>query len=100
MQFSINHSVCNGVFMKGLVRAFWQCGDSEIINYAIMRARLNKREKQVLTLMLDECNSQEKTAEIMDVSTRQVQYIWHSAESKLLSIEWVKVYAKYLKEQM
>lgn len=79
-----------------MIRAFWNCGDNQIIEFAIHRARLNKRESDVLRLVLDECKTQEQAAEILDISTRNLQNVWYSACNKILSIDWVIVYAKEL----
>lgn len=63
-----------------------------------MRARLNKKERDVLRYMLDECMTQEETAEAMDTSTRNIQKIWRRACDKMLQIPWVMSYAKELRE--
>lgn len=81
---------------KRLLKAFWDCGDNQIIEFALIRARLNRQEKEVISLMLDECRTQEETAEIMNYSTRKIQDIWSSASKKLLSIPWVLAFAKEL----
>lgn len=78
---------------RELLRCFWNCGDNQIIEFAMLRARLNSKEKQVLELMLDNCLTQEETAERMGYSTRRVQEFWCSAAKKLLNIDWVKAYA-------
>lgn len=82
---------------RSLLRYFWNCGDSQIIDFAILRARLNSKEKEVLTCMYDECLTQEKTAELMNYSPRRVQEFYYSAADKLLNIAWVKAYAVSLK---
>lgn len=82
---------------RTLVKDFWACGDNQIIEFAPMRARLNRLEKEVLVLMLDECMTQEQTAEHMDLSVRRVQNLWYDATDKLLAIEWVRAYAKELR---
>lgn len=69
---------------RGLIRAFWGCGDNEIIEFAVLRARLNRREKEAVRLLLDECLSQEQAAEQMCISTRRFQEYWYSAADKLL----------------
>lgn len=81
---------------KRLIRYFWNCGDSQTIEFAILKARLNRREKEILSLMLDECLTQEQTSERLDISTRRVQHYWYSACDKLLAIPWVVSYAKDL----
>lgn len=82
---------------KELIKCFWNCGDNQIIEFAMLRARLNSKEKKVLEYILDECLTQEQTAEKMGYSTRRVQDFWCSAVHKLLYIDWVRVYAISLK---
>ena len=78
---------------KSLLRAFWNCGDNQIIEFALLRAHLNRQEKDVINLLLDECMTQEQAAEKLDWSTRKVQEVWYTAAGKLLSIPWVTAYA-------
>lgn len=82
---------------QSLLKAFWNCGDNQTIEFAIMKARLNRLEMQVVHLMLDECLTQEEAAEEMDKSVRKIQDYWYSASNKLLNIPWVKAYAEVLK---
>lgn len=82
---------------RSLLRYFWNCGDNQIIEFAITRAHLNRKEEQVVRLMIDECMTQEEIAEQMNYSTRRVQDFWYSASEKLLNIPWVKAYALSLK---
>lgn len=83
---------------RGLIQCFWDCGDDAIIQFAIQRAHLNKKEHEVLIHLLDECCTQEECAELMGYSTRRVQEYWYSATRKLLNISWVSAYAKALKD--
>lgn len=80
-----------------LLKAFWNCGDTQIIDFAITRARLNRKEKEVIALILDECLTQEQASEKMDISVRNLQKIWESAVAKMLNIPWVLAYAEKLK---
>lgn len=82
---------------RSLLKYFWNCGDNEIIEFAMIRARLNKREKDVIIASLDECLSQEEIAEKMYISTRQVQKLWYQGADKLLAIPWVRSYALDIK---
>lgn len=82
---------------RSLLKEFWNCGDNQIIEFAISRARLNRRERNVIHMMLDECMTQEQIAEKTDCSTRRVQEYWYSAADKLLSIPWVSAYARSLR---
>lgn len=79
-----------------MIRAFWGCGDSDIINYAITRARLNANERETLELVLDGCQSQEMAAESMGVSTRSLQAWWKSGVTKILNQPWARAYAAEL----
>ena len=78
------------------VKAFWACGDSQIINFALMRARLNRSEKKVITYILDEDMTQEEAAEHLGISVRCLQNYWYSATGKLARIPWVVAYGKEL----
>lgn len=78
---------------KHLLKAFWNCGDNDIIQFALYKAHLNRLEKEVIQLMFDECLTQEEIAEKMNYSTRKIQDIWYSASKKLLKIPWVYAYA-------
>ncbi len=82
---------------RELLTLFFNCGDNDIIEFAIMRAHLNRREKDVIHLMLDECMTQEEVAEKMSYSTRRIQDFWYSGATKLLNIPWVRAYAESLK---
>ena len=81
---------------KRLLTAFWNCGDDNIIQFAITRAHLNAKELMVIRLILDGCMTQEKAAEELHYSVRRVQDFWYSASKKMLNIPWVKAYAKEL----
>lgn len=81
---------------KTLLKAFWNCGDNATIEFAMIRARLNRKEKEVVSRMFDDCMTQEQIAEKMDLSVRQVQDIWYDAQNKLLGIQWVRIYANEL----
>lgn len=81
---------------RSLLKAFWNCGDNQIIEFALLRARLNRIEREVVHLMLDECMTQEEVAEELDFSTRKIQDAWYSGADKLLAIPWVQAYAKEL----
>lgn len=84
---------------RELLTYFFNCGDNDIIEFAIMRAHLNRREKDVIRLIMDECMTQEEIAERLSYSTRRVQDFWYSGAKKLLNIPWVKAYALSLKER-
>lgn len=83
-----------------LLRAFWNCGDNQIIEFALLRAHLNRIEREVIHLMLDECMTQEEVAEALNYSTRRIQDAWYSGADKLLNIPWVKAFASELANQV
>lgn len=78
---------------KELLHSFFNCGDDEIIQFALVRAHLNRHEREVIELILDECLTQEQTAERLNYSTRRIQQFWYSGAKKLLNIAWVRAYA-------
>lgn len=79
-----------------IIKAFWTCGDSQTINFAIMKARLNRSEKKVIIYILDEDMTQEEAAEHLNMSLRSLQNYWYSAVNKLIRIPWVVAYGKEL----
>lgn len=83
---------------NNLLTYFWNCGDDTIIQFALQRGHLNRHEREVIHLMLDECMTQEETAEAIGYSTRRTQEFWSSGANKLLSIPWVRAYALELKK--
>lgn len=89
-----DHHGAPAVSDRSLVRAFFRCGDSDIIEFAMLRARLNRKEQDVIRLLLDDCLTQEEAAEVLDISPRHLQNLWYSACDKLLRIPWVVAYAK------
>lgn len=84
---------------RTLIKDFFNCGDDQIIQFAIVRAHLNKKEHDALHLILDECLTQEEAAETIGISTRRFQEWWYSATDKMLNIPWVYAYAKELRKQ-
>lgn len=83
---------------RTLIKDFWNCGDNDIIEFALLKARLNKREKEVIHLILDECLTQEQAAERLDYSPRRLQEFWYSGCDKLLNINWVRAYAIFIRK--
>lgn len=83
---------------KELLYKFFNCGDNDIIEFALLKARLNRREREVISCMFDECMTQEQIAEAMNFSTRRIQDFWYSGAKKLLNIPWVKAYAISLQD--
>lgn len=81
-----------------LLKYFWNCGDDQIIQFAITRAHLNRKEEEAITLLLDECLTQEQASEQMGISPRRFQDYWYSGADKLLQIPWVTAYAKELRK--
>lgn len=78
---------------RELLYRFFNCGDNEIIEFAMLRARLNRREREVIENIIDNCMTQEEVAEHMGYSVRRIQQFWATGAVKLLNIPWVKAYA-------
>lgn len=81
---------------KAILTAFWNCGDDQIIQFALIRAHLNKKEEEVVKHILDDCLTQEECAELMGYSTRRIQDFWYNGMYKLLRIPWVNAYGAFL----
>ena len=94
-----DHHGAPAVADRSLVRDFFRCGDNEIIEFAMLRARLNRKEQDVIRLLIDECLTQEEAAETLDISPRHLQNMWYSATDKLLRIPWLVAYAKEIREK-
>jgi len=83
---------------RTLLGYFFNCGDDGIIQYALTRAHLNRREREVLTLMYDSCMTQEEVAETIGYSVRRTQEFYYSGADKLLKIPWLVSYSKDIKQ--
>lgn len=82
--------------MRDYIKAFWNCGDSRIINMSLECVELTDPELKVLKMSLKSCMTQEEIAEALNWSPSYVQKIWYRATDKLLALPWVYCYGKEL----
>lgn len=82
--------------MRDYIKAFWNCGDSRIINLALDSVELTEPELKILRMCLKACMTQEEIAEVLNLSPSYVQKIWYKATDKLLALPWVYCYGKEL----
>lgn len=54
-----------------LIKSFWGCGDNQIIEFAIVRARLNRRERQMESIKTLYPNAYEETLEELKKYTKK-----------------------------
>lgn len=79
------------------LKLLWELGDKEFIDYAFNSARLTLFEKDVVKFILFDGLTQEKTAEKMDISVRNIQYAWKNIIDKILRVPGVIPYTNTLK---
>lgn len=82
--------------MRDYIKAFWNCGDSRIINLALDSVELTEPELKILRMYLKACMTQEEIAEVLNLSPSYIQKIWYKATDKLLALPWVYCYGKEL----
>lgn len=84
---------------KSLVEIFLKCNDEQLIEYALLKAKISVKELRVLKLLINEGVSVPEAAYTMCISTARLQKIWDKASNKLLAIPWLVAYANELKER-
>lgn len=72
---------------KTEIRKILKNPSKELVNIALSYVNLTDKEKEVLELVEMKGKTEEKTAEILEMSTRNIQYIKESAFEKL-NIVW------------
>lgn len=77
-----------------IIKAFWKCGDQEIIDLACDRADLTQAERKTICLLLTNGKTEKEAAQIMDTSEEEINRVYYSACTKLLGICWVYCIAK------
>lgn len=74
---------------KESIRKILQNPSMELVNIALGYVNLTENEKEVINLVEMKGNTEERTAEILLMSTRNVQYIKEAAFKKLSAV-WSK----------
>ena len=72
---------------KTEIRKILKNPSKELVNIALSYVNLTDKEKEVLELVEMQGKTEERTAEILDISDRNVRYIKESAFEKL-NIVW------------
>ena len=72
---------------KSEIRKILKNPSKDLVNIALSYVNLTDKEKEVLELVEMKGKTEEKTAEILEMSTRNIQYIKESAFEKL-NIVW------------
>lgn len=72
---------------KTEIRKILKNPSKELVNIALSYVNLTDKEKEVLELVEMKGKTEEKTAELLEMSTRNIQYIKESAFEKL-NIVW------------
>lgn len=72
---------------KTEIRKILKNPSKELVEIALSYVNLTDKEKEVLELVEMKGKTEEKTAEILEMSTRNIQYIKESAFEKL-NIVW------------
>jgi DNA-binding CsgD family transcriptional regulator len=72
---------------KSEIRKILKNPSTELVNIALSYVNLTDRERQIIELVEMQGKTEERTAEILDISDRNVRYIKESAFEKL-NIVW------------
>ena len=72
---------------KSDIRKILKNPSKDLVNIALSYVNLTDKEKEVLELVEMKGKTEEKTAELLEMSTRNIQYIKESAFEKL-NIVW------------
>ncbi len=71
---------------KTEIRKILKNPSKELVNIALSYVNLTDKEKEVLELVEMQGKTEERTAELLDISDRNVRYIKESAFNKLDSV--------------
>jgi DNA-binding CsgD family transcriptional regulator len=72
---------------KSEIRKILKNPSKDLVNIALSYVNLTEKEKEILEYVEMKCITEERTAEILDMSDRNVRYIKESAFEKL-NIVW------------
>ena len=82
---------------KTEIRKILKNPSKELVNIALSYVNLTDKEKEVLELVEMKGKTEEKTAEILEMSTRNIQYIKESAFEKLNIVWSYNIFIQILK---
>lgn len=85
---------------KTEIRKILKNPSKELVNIALSYVNLTDKEKEVLELVEMQGKTEERTAELLDISDRNVRYIKESAFDKLNSVWSYNIFIQMLKERV
>lgn len=85
---------------KTEIRKILKNPSKELVNIALGYVNLTDREKEVLELVEMQGKTEERTAELLDISDRNVRYIKESAFDKLNMVWSYNIFIQILKEKV
>ena len=85
---------------KTEIRKILKNPSKELVNIALSYVNLTDKEKEVLELVEMQGKTEERTAELLDISDRNVRYIKESAFNKLNSVWSYNIFIQILKEKV
>jgi DNA-binding CsgD family transcriptional regulator len=85
---------------KTEIRKILKNPSKELVNIALSYVNLTDKEKEVLELVEMQGKTEERTAELLDISDRNVRYIKESAFNKLNMVWSYNIFIQILKEKV
>ena len=85
---------------KTEIRKILKNPSKELVNIALSYVNLTDKEKEVLELVEMQGKTEERTAELLDISDRNVRYIKESAFNKLNMVWSYNIFIQMLKEKV
>lgn len=85
---------------KTEIRKILKNPSKELVNIALSYVNLTDKEKEVLELVEMQGKTEERTAELLDISDRNVRYIKESAFNKLNKVWSYNIFIQILKERV
>ena len=82
---------------KTEIRAILRNPSKELVNIALSYVNLTDKEREIIELIEMQGKTEERTAEILDMSDRNVRYIKESAFKKLDSVWSYNIFIQMLK---
>lgn len=82
---------------KTEIRAILRNPSKELVNIALSYVNLTDKEREIIELIEMQGKTEERTAEILDISDRNVRYIKESAFKKLDSVWSYNMFIQMLK---
>lgn len=85
---------------KSDIRKILKNPSKDLVNIALSYVNLTEKERQIIELVEMQGKTEERTAEILDISDRNVRYIKESAFKKLNSVWSYNLFITMLLERV